>query len=191
MALTPSTMLPLGTQLPAFRLMDFDGREVSSDDFKTAPGLLVAFICPHCPYVKHMRQELGAFAKLYRDRGLAIVGINSNDSSANADDGPAGMKQEAAVAGYTFPYLLDDTQAVAKAFRAACTPDLFLFDGAGSLVYRGQFDDSRPGNGVPVTGADARAAVEALLDGRSPSKDQKPSIGCNIKWKPGNEPKHS
>jgi thiol-disulfide isomerase/thioredoxin len=188
MALTPSTMLPLGTRLPAFRLTDLDGHEVSSDDFKTAPGLVVAFICPHCPYVKHMRQELGAFAKEYRDRGLAIVGINSNDTSANPDDGPAGMQQEVAAAGYTFPYLLDKTQAVAKAFRAACTPDLFLFDRTGSLVYRGQFDDSRPGNARPVTGADLRAAADAVLAGGPVPADQKSSMGCNIKWKPGNAP---
>ncbi len=188
MALTPSTMLPLGTMLPSFRLPDLDGREVSSDDFRTAPGLLVAFICPHCPYVKHMRQEFGAFAKEFRDRGLAIVGINSNDTSSHPDDGVAGMKQEAAAAGYTFPYLVDESQAVAKAFRAACTPDLFLFDGGGTLVYRGQFDDSRPGNGRPVTGADLRAAADAVLAGGPIPSDQKSSIGCNIKWKPGNAP---
>src|SRR5215216_7758110 len=165
MALTPSTMLPLGTTLPPFRLTDLDGREVSSDDFATAPGLLVAFICPHCPYVKHMRQEFGAFAREFRDRGLAIVGINSNDASSHPDDGAAGMKQEAVAAGYTFPYLVDESQAVAKSFRAACTPDLFLFGRDGTLVYRGQFDDSRPGNGRPVTGADLRAATDAVLSG--------------------------
>jgi thiol-disulfide isomerase/thioredoxin len=188
MALTPSTMLPLGTTLPSFRLTDLEGRQVASDDFATAPGLLVAFICPHCPYVKHMRQELGAFAKEYRDRGLAIVGINSNDTSSNPGDGPAGMKQEAAAAGYTFPYLVDGSQEVAKSFRAACTPDLFLFDRSGTLVYRGQFDDSRPGNGRPVTGADLRAAADAVLSGGVIASDQKSSIGCNIKWKPGNAP---
>ena len=188
MALTPSTMLPLGTKLPSFRLTDLDGNEISSDDFGTAPGLLVAFICPHCPYVKHMRQEFGAFAKEFRDRGLAIVGINANDASANHEDGPTGMKQEAAVAGYTFPYLVDESQAVAKSFRAACTPDLFLFDRTGGLVYRGQFDDSRPGNGRPVTGADLRAAADAVLSGSPIPSDQKSSIGCNIKWKPGNAP---
>jgi peroxiredoxin len=188
MALTPSTMLPLGTQLPSFRLPDLDGREVSSDDFRTAPGLLVAFLCPHCPYVKHMRQEFGAFGKEYRDRGLAIVAINANDASANREDGVEGMRQEASAAGYTFPYLVDDSQAVAKAFRAACTPDLFLFDRSGALVYRGQFDDSRPGNGHPVTGADLRAAAEAVLAGTPVPPAQKSSIGCNIKWKRGNEP---
>jgi len=191
MALTPSTMLPLGTVLPAFRLPDVDGRDVSSDDFRTAPGLLVAFICRHCPYVKHMRQEFAAFAKQYRDRGLAIVGIMSNDTTAHPDDGPAGMKAEAAAAGYTFPYLFDESQSVAKAFRAACTPDLFLFDRDGRLVYRGQFDESRPGNGHPVTGADLRAAADAVLAGAAVPAAQKASIGCNIKWKPGNEPEYS
>lgn len=188
MALTPSTMLPLGTTLPPFRLPDFDGRDVSSEDFRTAPGLLVAFICQHCPYVKHMRQEFAAFAKEYRDRGLAIVGIMSNDTSAQPEDGPQGMRQEAAAAGYTFPYLFDASQSVAKAFHAACTPDLFLFDRRGALVYRGQFDDSRPGNAKPVTGADLRAAAEAVLANVPVSADQKASIGCNIKWKRGNEP---
>ena len=181
-------MLPLGTMLPSFRLNDLDGREVSADDFKTAPGLLVAFICPHCPYVKHMRQEFGAFAKEYRDRGLAIIAINANDASSHPEDGVEGMKQEAAAAGYTFPYLVDESQTVAKAFRAACTPDLFLFDRNGALVYRGQFDDSRPGNGHPVTGSDLRAAADAVLAGDPISGDQKSSIGCNIKWKRGNAP---
>jgi peroxiredoxin len=188
MALTPSTMLPLGTAVPSFRLPDLDGRDVSAEDFRTAPGLLVAFICGHCPYVKHMRQEFAAFAKAYRDRGLAIVGIMSNDTDAQPEDGPAGMKEEAAAAGYTFPYLFDATQAVAKAFRAACTPDLFLFDREGTLVYRGQFDESRPGNGHPVTGADLRAAVDAVLAGVPVPTEQRASMGCNIKWKRGNEP---
>jgi peroxiredoxin len=188
MALTPSTMLPLGTQMPKFRLPDYEGHEVASEDFKTAPGVLVAFICGHCPYVKHMRQEFAAFAKEYRDRGLAIVGIMSNDTVAQPEDGPAGMKEEATAVGYTFPYLFDDTQAVAKAFHAACTPDLFLFDRNGALVYRGQFDDSRPGNGHPVTGADLRAAADAVLAGAPVPAAQKASVGCNIKWKSGNEP---
>jgi peroxiredoxin len=181
-------MLPLGTALPSFRLPDFDGHEVSSEDFRTAPGLLVAFICHHCPYVKHMRQEFAAFAKQYRDRGLAIVAIASNDTEAHPEDGPAGMQQESASAGYTFPYLFDASQAVAKAFHAACTPDLFLFDRHGALVYRGQFDDSRPGNGRPVTGADLRAAADAVLAGTAVPTPQQASIGCNIKWKRGNEP---
>jgi len=181
-------MLPLGTALPKFRLPDVDGRAVSSDDFNTAPGLLVAFICEHCPYVKHMRQEFAAFAKQYRDRGLAVVGIMSNDTTAHPDDGPAGMKEEAAAAGYTFPYLFDESQSVAKAFRASCTPDLFLFDRDGRLVYRGQFDESRPGNGHPVTGADLRAAADAMLAGAPVAAAQQASIGCNIKWKKGSEP---
>jgi len=188
MPATPSTMLPLGTTVPSFSLPDLDGRTVSSEDFRTAPGLLVAFLCHHCPYVRHMRQEFAAFAKEYRERGLAIVGIASNDTDAHPEDGPAGMKEEAAAAGYTFPYLFDESQGVAKAFRAACTPDLFLFDREGRLAYRGQFDGSRPGNGQPVTGADLRAAAEAVLAGDPVPADQKASIGCNIKWKPGNEP---
>lgn len=191
MAPTPSTMLALGTPVPAFRLRDLDGREVSSEDFRTAPGLLVAFICQHCPYVKHMRQEFAAFAKEYHDRGLAIVAIASNDTAAHPEDGPDGMRQEAAAAGYTFPYLFDESQDVAKAFRAACTPDLFLFDRNGQLAYRGQFDDSRPGNGHPVTGADLRAAADAVLAGDPVPLAQKPSVGCNIKWKRGSEPAYS
>jgi len=181
-------MLPLGTTLPAFRLPDYEGRIVTSDDFRTAPGLLVAFLCGHCPYVKHMRQEFASFAKAYRDRGLAIVGIMSNDTTSHPDDGPEGMKDEAAAVGYTFPYLFDESQAVAKGFRASCTPDLFLFDRSGRLVYRGQFDDSRPNNGHPVTGADLRAAADAVLAGEAVPAAQKASIGCNIKWKKGNEP---
>jgi peroxiredoxin len=190
MAPTPSTMLPLGTALPTFRLPDMDGHEVSSEDFRTAPALLVAFICPHCPFVKHMRQEFAAFARHYRDRGLAVVGIMSNDTGAHPEDGPQGMKEEAAAVGYAFPYLFDETQAVAKMFRAACTPDLFLFDQNGRLVYRGQFDESRPGNSHPVTGADLRAAVDAVLAGAPAPTEQKASIGCNIKWKRGNEPEY-
>jgi peroxiredoxin len=181
-------MLPLGTTVPAFALPDLDGRMVSADDFRTAPGLLVAFICGHCPYVKHMRQEFAAFAKEYRERGLAIVAIMSNDTAAHPEDGPYGMRREVHDAGYTFPYLFDETQAVAKAFRAACTPDLFLFDRDGTLAYRGQFDGSRPGNGHPVTGADLRAAADAVLAGDPVPPDQKPSMGCNIKWKHGTEP---
>jgi hypothetical protein len=138
-----------------------------------------------------MRQEFAAFAKAYRDRGLAIVGIMSNDTAAHPEDGPAGMKEEAATVGYTFPYLFDETQAVAKAFRAACTPDLFLFDRGGKLVYRGQFDESRPGNGHPVTGADLRAAADAVLAGVPVPAEQKASVGCNIKWKSGNAPDYS
>jgi thiol-disulfide isomerase/thioredoxin len=191
MAATASTMLPLGTTLPGFRLRDFDGRLVSSDDVSGAAALLVAFICPHCPFVKHIREEFARFAREYEPRGLSIVAINSNDVATFPQDGIEGMRDEARSVGYSFPYLLDDGQDVAKAFRAACTPDLFLFDGAGQLAYRGQFDDSRPGKDTPVTGADLRAAADAVLDGGSVSPTQKPSVGCNIKWKRGNEPNYS
>lgn len=181
-------MLPIGTAMPSFRLPDADGRMVSSDDLQGSAGVVVAFICAHCPFVRHIRAEFAAFAREYQAKGLKVVAIASNDLEAFPQDGPAGMKQEAAEVGYTFPYLLDESQAVAKAFRAACTPDLFLFDRAGTLAYRGQFDASRPSSGVPVTGADLRAAADAVLAGQAPSADQKPSLGCNIKWKQGNEP---
>ncbi len=190
MSLTPSTMLELGTPTPAFRLPDFDGHLLSDRDFQNAPALLVAFICPHCPYVKHIRQEFARFAQEYQAQGLAVVAINSNDAKAFPDDGPAGMKRESASAGYTFPYLFDESQHVAKAFRAACTPDLFLFDRHHRLVYRGQFDESRPSKDVPVTGADLRAAADLVLAGLPVPVDQKPSVGCNVKWKPGNEPQY-
>jgi len=183
-------MLDLGTRLPWFRLPDLDNVMVSPEDFAGAPALLVAFICPHCPYVKHVRQEVSRFAEDYRQRGLAIVAINSNDANAFPDDGPAGMKGEAAEAGYSFPYLRDESQQVAQAFHAACTPDFFVFDGDGRLAYRGQFDDSRPGKDSPVNGADLRAAVDAVLAGQAAADAQRPSIGCSIKWKPGNEPEY-
>jgi peroxiredoxin len=191
MALTPSTMLPLGTSAPDFRLPDTTGKTVSLADFKNASALLVMFICNHCPYVKHIRAGLAQLGRDYQARGVAVVAISANDAANYPEDAPAKMKEEARGAGYTFPYLHDATQAVAKAYRAACTPDFFLFDGARKLVYRGQFDDSRPGNGVPVTGKDLRAALDAVLAGKPAPKDQKPSIGCNIKWKPGNEPDYS
>jgi thiol-disulfide isomerase/thioredoxin len=184
-------MLPLGTTLPAFRLYDLDGRSVSSDDLRGARGVLVAFICPHCPFVKHIRQEFAAFAREYAARGLAVVAINSNDIAAFPQDGADGMRDEARSTGYSFPYMLDERQDVAKAFHAACTPDFFLFDAAGSLAYRGQFDDSRPGNGLAVTGADLRAAADAVLAGRPADWAQKPSVGCNIKWKRGSEPNYA
>jgi peroxiredoxin len=190
MSLTPSTMLELGTITPAFRLPDFDGHLLSDRDFQNAAALLVAFICPHCPYVTHIRQEFARFAQEYQAQGLAIVAINSNDTKAFPDDGPARMKSESASAGYTFPYLFDESQHVAKAFRAACTPDLFLFDRHHRLVYRGQFDESRPSKDVPVTGADLRAAADLVLAGLPVPVDQKPSVGCNVKWKPGNEPNY-
>jgi peroxiredoxin len=190
MVLTPSTMqLPLGARLPAFALPDLDGRTVSSTDF-TGKALLVAFLSHHCPYVTHIRAGFAAFAAEYRERGLAIVGICSNDAVSFPEDGPEGMREESLRAGYTFPYLFDGSQEVAKAFRAACTPDLFLFDAAGTLAYRGQFDDSRPRTvkPLPVTGRDLRAAADAVLSGQAVSPIQKSSIGCNIKWKRGNAP---
>jgi peroxiredoxin len=182
-------MLPLNTKLPAFSLPDLDGKLVSSGQFANAPGVLVAFICTHCPYVKHIKHEFARFAREYRAKGLAVVAVASNDASTHPDDGPAGLAKDAKEQGYDFPYLYDESQAVAKAFKAACTPDLFLFDRNGLLVYRGQFDDSRPGNGKPVTGADLRAAADAVLTGTPVLPDQKASIGCNIKWKKGNEPR--
>src|SRR3990172_4459861 len=159
--LTASTMLPLGTPAPDFCLPDPEGRTVFSDDFQQAPALLVAFICNHCPYVQHIRRGLAAFAREYQAKGLAIVGINSNDAGEYPEDGPQKMVDEVKAAGYVFPYLYDETQAAAKAYRAACTPDLFLFGRSRALVYRGQFDDSRPGNGGPATGKDPRPAAGA------------------------------
>jgi peroxiredoxin len=189
MALTPSTMLALGTAAPEFNLTDtVGGRTVSLADFAGKPALVVMFLCNHCPYVKHVREGIARFARDYAARDVAIVAISANDPARYPDDNPAKMKDEAKAAGYTFPYLFDETQAVAKAYRAACTPDFFLFDRARNLVYRGQFDDSRPGNARPVTGADLRAACDAVLAGQPVSADQKPSVGCNIKWKPGQEP---
>jgi peroxiredoxin len=190
MAETPSTMVPLGTTAPDFRLADTTGKLVSRDDFQDAPALLVMFICNHCPFVQHIRRGLAQFAREYQARGLAIVAINSNDARTYPADSPALMAEEVTRAGYTFPYLYDETQAVAKAYRAACTPDFFLFDRARRLAYRGQFDDSRPSNQRPVTGADLRAAADAVLNGQPVPPDQKASIGCNIKWKAGHEPNY-
>jgi len=188
MALTPSTMLPLGTTAPDFTLPDTNGKTVSPADFKAAPALLVIFMCNHCPYVVHIRGGLAQLARDYAPKRVGIVGINSNDVANYPDDSPAKMKDEVKSAGYLFPYLYDETQAVAKAYRAACTPDIFLFDRGRRLVYRGQFDASRPGNGIPVTGKDLRAALDAVLAGKPTSEFQVASIGCNIKWKAGNEP---
>jgi len=187
---TPSTMLELGTPLPSFSLPDFNGKTVSDANFTGSKALLVAFICKHCPFVKHIRSEFARFAKEYEAKGLKVVGIMSNSVEEFPEDGPEGMKQEAQEAGYIFPYLYDEDQKVAKAFKAACTPDLFLFDGKGRLAYRGQFDGSRPKNNVPVNGADLRAAADAVLAGQKPSEQQRPSMGCNIKWYPGNEPQY-
>jgi peroxiredoxin len=180
-------MLELGTQAPDFSLSDTAGRTVSRTDFEGQP-LLAMFICNHCPFVKHVRAKLAALAKEYQCRGVGVVGINSNDVANYPDDSPANMKEEVAAAHYTFPYLFDETQEVARAYRAACTPDFFLFDKAHRLVYRGQMDASRPGNNVPVTGADLTAAVKAVLAGQAPSREQKASAGCNIKWKAGTAP---
>jgi peroxiredoxin len=188
MALTPSTMLPIGTTAPDFRLPNTNGKTASLADFKDKPALLVLFICNHCPYVKHIRTGLAQLARDYLPRGVGIVGINSNDVANYPDDSPAKMKEEIKSAAYLFPYLYDEMQAVAKAYRAACTPDIYLFDKGRKLVYRGQFDDSRPGNGIPVTGKDLRAALDAVLEGKPVSPNQKASMGCNIKWKSGNEP---
>ena len=188
MALTPSTMLPLGTTAPDFNLPDTNGKTVSPADSKDAPALLVIFMCNHCPYVVHIRAGLAQLARDYAPKRVAIVGINSNDVANYPADSPAKMKDEVKSAGYIFPYLYDGTQAVAKAYRAACTPDIFLFDRGRRLVYRGQFDGSRPGNGIPMTGQDLRAALDAVLAGKPVAPDQKASIGCNIKWKSGNEP---
>ena len=189
MVLTPSTMrLPLGTAAPAFELPDPDGNLHSLDDFAGRPALLVAFICNHCPYVKHIAPAFARLAREYQERGVGIVAINSNDHEHYADDAPAKMKDEIAARGYPFPYLVDESQTVAKAYHAACTPDFYLFDKDHKLVYRGQMDASRPGNNLPVTGKDIREAIDAVLAGRAVSQEQRASMGCNIKWRPGNEP---
>ncbi len=191
MALTPSTMLPLGTPAPDFSLPDPSGKVISLGDLKDASALVVIFMCNHCPYVKHIREGLAQFGKDYQSKGVAVIGINANDAANYPDDSPSKMAEEIKAAGYTFPYLYDETQETAKAYHAACTPDFFVFDDERKLVYRGQMDDSRPGNGIPVTGKDLRAAVDAALAGNPVSDQQKPGIGCNIKWKAGNEPDYS
>jgi peroxiredoxin len=183
-----STMLELGTKAPPFRLPSATGGTASIEDFAGAGALLVMFICNHCPFVKHVRQELVNLSREYQTRGVAFVAVNSNDWSVYTDDSPEKMEQEAREFGYPFAYLYDETQEVARAYRAACTPDFYLFDGERRLVYRGQLDGSRPGNDVPVTGKDLRAALDAVLAGRAVPEDQRPSLGCNIKWRPGNEP---
>jgi len=190
MVMMPSTMLPLGTKAPEFSLPDTQGKIVSLTDFQKAPALLVVFMCNHCPFVKHVADGLAKLVKEYQAKGVAIVGINANDVSTHPEDSPENMRKELKKHGYTFPYLFDETQEVAKAYRAACTPDFFLFDKKHQLVYRGQMDDSRPDSGKQVTGADLRAALDAVLQGKPVSKNQKPSTGCNIKWKKGNEPEY-
>jgi peroxiredoxin len=183
-----STMLELGTALPAFSLPDtVTGKTVSSESFSGAPTL-VLFVCNHCPYVKHVQGEIAALGRLAAEKGVHMVAVSSNDVATHPEDGPRQMAEEAKRARYVFPYLYDETQAVAKAFRAACTPEAYLFDAAGRLAYRGRLDDSTPKNGRPVTGRDVRAALEALLAGKKPSEDQHASIGCSIKWKAGGAP---
>ncbi|MBI2425692.1 MAG: thioredoxin family protein [Candidatus Hydrogenedentes bacterium] len=191
MARTPSTMLPLGTEAPEFSLPDTDGTIVLRQHVAGRHGLLVMFICNHCPYVHLVREELAALGRDYPAKGIGVVAIMSNDVTTHPGDSPARMAEEKARFGYAFPYLYDASQEVAKAYRAACTPDFFLFDNAFKLVYRGQLDDARPGNGVPVTGKDLRAALDALLAGAPPLEVQQPSLGCNIKWKAGSAPSYA
>jgi peroxiredoxin len=189
MVAVPSTMLALGTPAPGFDLPDtVSGRRVSLSDFAGKRGLLVMFISRHCPYVQHVKNELAAIGRDYEHKDVGIVAICSNDVASHPDDAPDKLKTMAEESGLSFPICYDEAQMVAQAFTAACTPDFFLFDGGRKLAYRGQLDDSRPGNGKPVTGKDLRRALDALLAGKPVSRDQKASMGCNIKWKPGNEP---
>ena len=191
MALTASTMLKLGTQAPDFSLPDTEGNSLSLKDFDDKNVLLVMFICNHCPYVKHVREELVRLARDYQPKGVGIVAINANDVANYRDDSPENMKKEKESVGYSFPYLYDETQEVAKAYTAACTPDFFVFDGERKLIYRGQLDDARPGNDEPIDGHDLRAALDAALAGEPAPDTQKPSMGCNIKWKSGNAPNYA
>jgi peroxiredoxin len=191
MVRTASRMLPLGTEAPDFELPDTEGNMVLLEDFVGAPALLVVFMCNHCPFVKHVLKDLVEFIDEYQAKGVAAVGISSNDVGDYPEDSPQMMAELAKASGFSFPYLYDKSQDVAKVYYAACTPDFFLFDEERKLVYRGQMDDSRPGNNIPVTGLDLRAALDAVLEGRPVSGDQKPSIGCNIKWKQGNEPDYA
>lgn len=183
-----STMLPLGTPAPSFELPSLDGTTVTLDDFSEADALLVMFICNHCPYVRHVEKELGTLISEYQERGLAAVGICSNDVEQEPEDTPDGLREQVDRVGFTFPYLIDEQQDIAKAYKAACTPDLFLFDGDRKLAYRGRMDASRPRNDEPVTGEDLRRAMESVLEGKPVSGEQMPSMGCSISWKPGNEP---
>ncbi len=190
MVKTASTMLPLGTQAPDFSLINVDSQTVSLSDFSGKPALLVMFICNHCPFVKHIADELSALGREYQSRGAGVVAISSNDSTKYPEDSPEQMVHEAENRGYVFPYLFDEEQEVAKAYHAACTPDFYIFDGDQKLVYRGQLDDSRPGNEIPVTGSDLRAALDAVLAGQPVAEQQTPSIGCNIKWVETQEPEY-
>ncbi len=192
MALTLSTMLELGTKAPAFQLPDVvSGKTISLETFRDKKGLLVMFICRHCPYVKHVQKELARLGNDYAAKPLGIVAIGSNDVSTHPEDSPDNLKAMATELGFRFPYCYDESQQTAKAYTAACTPDFFLFDADRKLAYRGQLDDSRPENGKPITGRDLRAAIDAVLAGKPPSSEQTPSMGCNIKWKAGNEPRYS
>lgn len=189
MAETPSTMLPLGTPLPSFSLLDaVSGRTISDRDVAGEKGTLVMFICNHCPFVKHVLPELDRVTSDYGSKGIGIVAINSNDLETRPEDGPDAMKELATARGWRFPFAFDATQSVAKAFQAACTPDFFAFDAGRKLVYRGRLDESRPNSATPLTGRDLRSALDAILAGGAPADDQKPSVGCNIKWKAGTVP---
>jgi peroxiredoxin len=188
MVKTASTMLPLGTKAPDFALIGTDGRTFSLSDFEGASALLVIFMCNHCPYVIHVAPELARLAREYQEKGVAVVGISSNDVAEYPQDSPEQMVHEVESRGYTFPYLFDETQEVAKAYRAACTPDFYVFDQQQRLVYRGQMDGSRPKSDISLTGEDLRRALDAVLAGQAVPEQQTPSLGCNIKWKAGNEP---
>jgi peroxiredoxin len=188
MALTYSKMLELGTSAPDFSLPDTRGKMVSLSDFKNSDALLVMFICNHCPYVRHVAGAIARLGKEYQQKAVAVVGINSNDAVNYPADSPAMMAEEVKRVGYSFPYLYDESQKLAKAYRAACTPEFYVFDQGRRLAYRGRLDGSTPGNSTPTTGEDLRAALDAVLAGKPVPSEQKPSVGCNIKWKPGNEP---
>ena len=188
MVRTPSTMLPLGTQAPDFELPNVDARMVGLAEAAGPRGTVVMFICNHCPFVKHVADQLAMLARDYASHGIGFVAISSNDVAAHPADSPEQMVRESEERGYLFPYLYDETQEVAKDYHAACTPDFYLFDAQRKLSYRGQLDSSRPGNAIPVTGSDLRGAIDALISGRPAVADQTPSIGCNIKWKAGQEP---
>ncbi|MBD2259763.1 thioredoxin family protein [Pseudanabaena sp. FACHB-2040] len=189
MVMVESTMLPLGTAAPDFTLPDVvSGQSTSLATFSSSRALLVMFICQHCPFVKHVQQELARIGQDYGPKGVGLLAISANNVATHPQDSPEHLKQMAESLGFTFPLCYDESQETAKRYTAACTPDFFLFDGEGRLAYRGQLDDSRPGNNIPVTGKDLRAALDAILSGQPIPEPQKPSIGCNIKWKPGNEP---
>ena len=190
MVRTPSTMLPLGTAAPDFSLMNVDGRCLSLADVAGTRGTVVMFLCNHCPFVKHVADQLAVLGRDVMPQGIGVVAISSNDVATHPADSPEQMVRESEERGYPFPYLFDETQEVAKAYRAACTPDFYLFDGEQRLVYRGQLDESRPDSGIPVTGADLRRAIDAVLTGQSIPEPQRPSLGCNIKWRAGNEPEY-